>query len=198
MGTYILIILGIIIVGGLLAVIGMYNGLVTLRNRFKNAFSQISVQLQRRYDLIPNLIETAKQYMKFEQETLTKIINARNQAIAANKQATTDPGDSNNIQALAAADTGLTKNMGGFFALMENYPDLKSNQTMQQLMEEFTSTENKVAFARQAYNDSVMSYNTAREVFPNSIIANMFNFSPATLLELDNPEAAKPVKASFN
>jgi LemA protein len=187
--------IAVIIIG---SIIVTYNNLITLKNRFKNAFAQISVQLQRRYDLIPNLVETAKKYMQYEQETLTKVINARNMAVDANRMAGANPADPNNINALASAETGLTKTMGNFFALMENYPDLKANTTMQQLMEELTSTENKIAFSRQGYNDSVMFYNTAREQFPNSIIANMFNFEPATLLELDNPEAAKPVKVSFN
>jgi LemA protein len=175
----------------------MYNGLVVLRNRFKNAFAQISVQLQRRYDLIPNLVATAKQYMQFEQDTLTKVIEARNTAVNANKAAGANPANADNIKALAVAETGLTKSLGGFFALSENYPELKANQSMQQLMEELTTTENKISFARQAYNDAVMFYNTACEQFPNSMIAGMFNFSHAELLEVDDEAAKKAVKVSF-
>lgn len=193
-----LIILSVVAVVIILTVIILYNNLITLKNRFKNSFAQIAVQLQRRYDLIPNLVETAKKYMLHEQNTLTAVINARNQAASANKLAELDPNDANKIQSLMSAESGLTKSMSGFFALMENYPDLKANQTMQQLMEQLTSTENKVAFARQAYNDSVMMYNTARETFPSSIVANMFHFIPATLLELENPQAAQPIKVSFN
>jgi LemA protein len=177
--------------------IAIYNNLITLKNRFKNSFAQISVQLQRRYDLIPNLVETAKKYMGYEQETLNKVIAARNSAVAANKAAEANPAEAANIKALGAAEQGLTRSLGGFFALYENYPDLKANQTMQQLMEELTSTENKISFARQAYNDAVMFYNTAREQFPNSIIANMFNFTPAELLEVDDEAAKKVVKVSF-
>lgn len=196
--TIFFIVLTFIIVSLAITVIVLYNNLVALRNRFKNAFSQISVQMQRRYDLIPNLVESAKEYMRFEQQTLTNVINARNQAVAANKTANANPNDMQNIQTLSSADNILTKSIGGLFALVENYPDLKSNQTMQQMMEELSSTENKIAFAKQAYNDQVMIYNTACEVFPNSLIANAFNFKPAGLLELDNPEAAKRIKVSFN
>jgi len=181
-----------------LSCIGLYNNLVILKNRFKNSFAQISVQLQRRYDLIPNLVETAKKYMQYEQETLTQVINARNSASEANKAAGANPADGTSIKALGAAEAGLTKSLSGFFALYENYPDLKANQTMQQLMEELTSTENKISFARQAYNDSVMFYNTGREQFPNSIIANMFNFAPAELLEVEDEAAKKAVKVSFD
>jgi LemA protein len=177
--------------------IAIFNNLITLKNRFKNSFAQISVQLQRRYDLIPNLLETAKKYMQYEQETLNKVISARNSAVAANKAAEANPADGANIKALGIAEQGLSNSLGGFFALYENYPDLKANQTMQQLMEELTSTENKISFARQAYNDAVMFYNTAREQFPNSIIANSFNFTPAELLEVDDEAAKKVVKVSF-
>lgn len=177
--------------------IGIFNTLITLRNRFKNAFAQISVQLQRRYDSIPNLVETAKKYMQHEQDTLTNVINARNQAAAANRTASNNPASISNIQALSGAEASLQRSLGGFFALAENYPDLKANQTMQQLMEELTSTENKIAFARQAYNDSVMFYNTGREQFPNSIVAGIFNFSPAELLDLEDQNARSAVKVSF-
>lgn len=182
----------------LVFVIAIFNNLVTLKNRFKNAFAQISVQLQRRYDLIPNLVETAKKYMQHEQDTLTQVIAARNQALAANKIAGANPADAASIQALSSAESSLTRSLGGFFALAENYPDLKANQTMQQLMEELTATENKVSFARQAYNDSVMFYNTAREKFPDSIVANGFGFAPAELLELEDQAARSAVKVSFN
>lgn len=182
----------------IVSLVVMYNNLVTLKNRFKNAFAQISVQLQRRYDLIPNLVETAKKYMSYEQDTLAKVINARNTAINANKIAAEHPDSIENIKALSAAETGLSNSLNGFFALYENYPDLKANQTMQQLMEELTSTENRIGFARQAFNDAVMYYNTACEQFPNSIIAGMFNFSHAELLELEDEAAKKPVKVAFD
>ncbi len=179
-------------------VISLFNNLITLKNRFKNSFAQISVQLQRRYDLIPNLIEVAKKYMSYEQSTLVAVINARNQAAAANKLAGANPADSANIKALGTAEIGLTKSLGSFFALSENYPDLKANQTMQQLMEELTSTENKISFARQAYNDAVTFYNTGCQQFPNSIIAAMFNFSEAELLDVEEAEARKAIKVSFD
>jgi LemA protein len=177
--------------------IGIYNQLINLKNRFINSFAQIDVQLQRRYDLIPNLVETAKTYMKYEQETLTKIIDARNQAKAAASQARDNPDNSESMQKLNLAETTLTSTMGKFFALVENYPDLKANQTMQQLMEELTTTENKVSFARQAFNDAVMYYNTYRQQFPNNIIAGLFRFEPATNFEVKNPEAREAVKVSF-
>ena len=178
--------------------VGIYNRLVRLRNQFKNAFSQIDVQLKRRYDLIPNLVETAKGYMKHERETLEAVIAARNRAQTAVQAAAARPGDPAAMQGLQAADAGVTGALGRFFALAESYPDLKANQTMAQLMEELTSTENKVAFSRQAYNDAVMSYNTARETFPNSIIAGATGFTPAQLFELEAPavERAAP-KVSF-
>ena len=173
-------------------VVGMYNGLVTLRNRFKNAFAQIDVQLKRRYDLIPNLVETVKGYMKYERETLEAVITARNTASAAAAKAAANPADAAAIQGLASAEGALTGTLGKLFALAESYPDLKANQNMLQLQEELTSTENKVAFARQSYNDAVMVYNTKREVFPSSLIAGTFNFAPAQLLEIENP-----VKVAF-
>lgn len=194
--TTLLIILAVVVVLTLF-VIGMYNRLIELKNRFSNAFAQIDVQLQRRYDLIPNLVETAKGYMQYEQKTLTMIIEARNQAKAAASTAAASPGSSEAIGALNAAETGLTSQMGKFFALAENYPDLKANQTMQQLMEELSSTENKISFARQAFNDAVMQYNTARQVFPSNIIAGMFHFEPAKHFEIANKEASEPVKVSF-
>ncbi|PIP80809.1 MAG: hypothetical protein COW84_03210 [Gammaproteobacteria bacterium CG22_combo_CG10-13_8_21_14_all_40_8] len=178
--------------------VGIYNKLVSLRNRFKNAFSQIDVQLTRRYDLIPNLIETAKAYMKHERETLENVIKARNQAVNATKKASDNPDDSKAILAMAGAEGLLNGAMTKFMALAENYPDLKANQTMQQMMEELTSTENKVAFSRQAFNDSVMTYNTYREQFPNSFIANSYQFHEAQLFEVEEPEARKAVKVSFD
>jgi LemA protein len=178
-------------------VIGMYNKLIELKNRFVNAFSQIDVQLQRRYDLIPNLVETAKGYMKHERETLTQIIEARNNAQTAAKVAAAKPDDNDAMKGLIAAETTLTSSLGRFFALAESYPDLKANQTMGQLMEELTSTENKVSFARQAFNDSVMFYNTYRSQFPAVIIANMFGFQNATHFEISKAEAKEPVKVSF-
>src|SRR6266850_2553834 len=160
-------------------IIGGYNRLVALRNRFKNAYAQIDVQLKRRYDLIPNLVETAKGYIKHERGTLEAVIAARNAASAANVRAAQAPGDANAMKELSGAETALTGTLGRLFALSEAYPDLKANTTMMSLMEELTSTENKVAFSRQAYNDSVMSYNTVRELFPTNLIAGPFNFGPA-------------------
>lgn len=186
------------IVGALVAVVvGIYNKLVALRNRFKNAYAQIDVQLKRRYDLIPNLIETAKGYLKHERETLEAVIAARNSAQSAATAAANNPGDPSAMKGLMGAETALTGAMGRFFALAESYPDLKANTSMNSLMEELSSTENKVAFSRQAYNDSVMTYNTAREVFPNVIFAGMFGFNPAELFEIVNPEEKAAPKVSF-
>jgi len=180
-----------------LAVIGIYNRLVTLRNRYRNAFSQIDVQLQRRYDLIPNLVETAKGYMKHERETLDAVITARNQAAVAMRAASQNPGNPQAMQGLMAAETGLTGVLGRMFALAESYPDLKANQTMAQLMEEMASTENRVSFARQAYNDAVMVYNTGRETFPAVIFAGMFGFDAAALFELKNEAAREAPQVKF-
>lgn len=191
-----IVILGILMVL-VIGVIAVYNSLVALRNRYKNAYSQIDVQLKRRYDLIPNLVETAKGYLKHEREVLESVIKARNQAFAANQSASARPGEAGPMQALMGAETALTGAMGKLFALAESYPDLKANQTMAQLMEELTSTENKVSFARQAYNDAVMVYNTAREKFPNMLIANSFNFQEAVLFEVSEPQEREPVKVSF-
>ncbi len=182
----------------LVFVVGMYNRLVALRNRFKNAFSQIDVQLKRRYDLIPNLVETAKGYLQHERNTLEAVIAARNAASAASTRAAQSPGDPNAIKQLAGAEAALTGTLGRFFALAEAYPDLKANQTMSRLMEELTSTENKVSFARQSYNDSVMAYNTARESFPTNFIAGPFNFGPAQLFEIEKPEQKEAPKVSFS
>ena len=179
-------------------VVGAYNRLVSLRNRFKNSFAQIDVQLKRRYDLIPNLVETAKGYMKHERETLEAVIAARNQAVTANAKAVGDPSDAAAVQQLSQAEKGLTASLGKLFALSEAYPDLKANQNMMQLTEELTGTENKISFSRQAYNDSVMQYNTSIEQFPGSILANMFGFKTGELLQAtESPEERKAVKVSF-
>ena len=164
--------------------VSIYNGLVTARNGYKNAFSQIDVQLTRRHDLIPNLVEIAKGYIKHERETLEAVIQARNSAVSGLRAASANPGDAGALQQLAASENQLTGALGRLFALSEAYPDLKANTTMMQLSEELTSTENKVAFARQAFNDAVMAYNNRREMFPNSIFAGMFGFTAATLLEI--------------
>jgi LemA protein len=197
-----LLIFLLVVVGGIVLValfaIGQYNGLVTLRNRYKNAFAQIDVQLKRRYDLIPNLVETAKGYMKHERETLEAVISARNAAQSAGSKAAANPGDPDAMKALAGAEGALAGTLGRLFALAEAYPDLKANQNMLQLSEELTSTENKVSFARQAYNDSVMAYNTKREVFPSNIVAGIFQFTPAELFQIDNPEEKQAPKISFS
>jgi LemA protein len=174
-----------------------YNRLVSLRNRFKNAFAQIDVQLKRRYDLIPNLVETAKGYLKHERGTLEAVIAARNAASAASARAAQAPGDVGAMKELSSAESALTGTLGRLFALAEAYPDLKANTTMTTLMEELTSTENKVAFSRQAYNDAVMGYNTARESFPANIVAGPFNFGPAELFTVERPEEKQVPKVSF-
>ena len=179
-----LLILLVIVVVVALWAMGIYNGLVTARNAFKNAFAQIDVQLQRRFDLIPNLVEVAKKYMAHERETLEAVIAARSAAQSGLSAAKANPGDPAAMAQLAAAQGQLNAGLGRLLAVAESYPDLKANQNMMQLTEELTSTENKVAFARQAFNDSVMAYNNKREVFPNSIFAGMFGFAPATLLEI--------------
>lgn len=187
-----------IIVGIVLFLVGIYNKLVSLRNRYKNAFAQIDVQLNRRYDLIPNLVETAKGYMKHEKETLEAVINARNGAVSANQAVAANPDDPEAMKQLNNAEGQLTGALGRLFALSEAYPDLKANQTMEQLMEELSTTENKIAFARQAYNDAVMMYNTYREQVPNNFIANPFGFMEAELFEVEEPEARKRVDVSFD
>ena len=178
--------------------VGGYNRLVSLRNLFKNAYAQIDVQLKRRYDLIPNLVETAKGYLRHERGTLEAVIAARNAASAANTLAAQNPGDPAAMKGLGATESALASSLGRLFAVAEAYPDLKANQTMASLMEELTSTENKVAFARQAYNDSVMSYNTQRETFPTNILANFFNFTAAVLFEIEKPEEKEAPKVSFS
>jgi LemA protein len=192
-----LIVLAVLVLALGFAVVSSYNGLVTLRNRFKNAFAQIDVQLKRRYDLIPNLVETAKGYLKHERETLERVIAARNAASAANVRAAQAPGDLAAMKDLSGAEAALTGSLSRLFALAESYPDLKANTTMNQLMEELSSTENRVGFARQSYNDSVMEYNTSREKFPTNIIAGMFNFGPAELFIIDRPEEKDAPRVSF-
>lgn len=192
-----LVLLAIIVVVAIF-VIGIYNRLVTLRNRYQNGFSQIDVQLKRRYDLIPNLVETAKGYMKHERGTLEAVIAARNMAQGACAKAAANPGDPQAMQALAAAEGQLATGLKSLFAVVESYPDLKANQNMMQLSEELTSTENKVAFARQAYNDAVMTYNTTREIFPNVLFAGMFNFQAAQLFELESAAERQAPKVSFS
>lgn len=184
-----LILLAIVVAVGFL-VVGIYNGLVTARNAYRNAFSQIDVQLQRRFDLIPNLVETAKGYLTHERETLEAVIAARGAAVSRLAAAKASPGDPAAMEKLAAGQGALDGALGRLLAVAEAYPDLKANQNMMQLTEELTSTENKVAFARQAYNDAVMGYNNKREVFPSSVVAGMFNFAPASLLEIPAEQQA--------
>ena len=187
-----------VIVALVIWAIAIYNGLVQLRNRFKNAFAQIDVQLKRRYDLIPNLVEAAKGYITHERETLERVIAARNSAMGASQKAAAAPGDAAAMQGLAQAEGQLGGALGRMMAVFEAYPDLKANQNILQVQEELTSTENKIAFARQAYNDSVMEYNTKRESFPDTIFAGMFGFTPATLLEAtESAEERKAPKVSF-
>jgi LemA protein len=198
--TTVLIILGVLAVFAVFVALwamGIYNGLVTLRNRFKNAFAQIDVQLKRRYDLIPNLVETAKGYLSHERETLEAVIAARNGAASAGQKAASDPSDPEAIKQLMGAETALTGAMSRFFALSEAYPDLKANQNMAQLSEELSSTENKVAFARQAYNDAVMIYNTKREVFPAVLFSALLGFREAQMFEITDEQERKAVKVSF-
>ncbi len=178
-------------------VMGAYNGLVALRNRFKNAFAQIDVQLKRRYDLIPNLVETAKGYMKHERETLEAVISARADAQKCEVNVNADPSDPAAMAALMKAEGQLGGVLGKLMMLTENYPDLKANQNMMQLTEELTSTENKVSFARQAYNDSVMVYNTGRETFPTNVIAGMFSFKEAVLFEIQEESERKAPSVKF-
>lgn len=190
-----LIILGVVVLLALYG-IGQYNGLVKLRNRFRNAFAQIDVQLKRRHDLIPNLVETAKAYLSHEKDTLEAVIKARNAAEAAREGLS--PDNAAGMEKLMAAEGGLGSVMGRLFALSESYPDLKANENMKQLSEELTSTENKVAYARQGYNDSVMVYNTKREVFPSNIIAGMFNFNAGVLFEVTDESEREVVKVDFS
>lgn len=196
----------LIVVGGILLlilvvialwVIGIYNKLVRLRNRYENAFSQIDVQLKRRYDLIPNLVETVKGYLKHERETLEAVISARNLALQAEQQAASHPGDPQAIRALGGAEQQLTGALGRLLAIAEAYPDLKANQNMIALQEELTSTENKVAFARQAFNDSVMQYNMEREQFPSVLFADTFGFQKAELFEIEDDQQREAPQVKF-
>ena len=192
MGSLLILLVFLALVVGLaLWAVGIYNGLVTSRNAWKNAFAQIDVQLQRRFDLIPNLVEVAKKYMAHERETLEAVIAARSAAQSGLAAAKANPGDPEAMAQLAAAQGQLNAGLGRLLAVAEAYPDLKANQNMMQLTEELTSTENKVAFARQAFNDMVMAYNNRREVFPNSVFAGMFGFQPATLLEIPAEKQAQ-------
>jgi LemA protein len=193
-----LVVVAVLVLGALFAV-GTYNGLVAKRNRYKNAYAQIDVQLKRRYDLIPNLVETAKGYLKHERETLEAVIAARNMAYGAAQSAAQNPGDPSAMKSLGSAEGALTAGLGKLLALSESYPDLKANTTMRDLSEELTSTENKVAFARQAYNDSVTEYNNAREVFPAVMFAGSFGFGSAALLEvIAAPQERAAPKVSFS
>jgi LemA protein len=196
-GLIIAIVLLVVVLGLAGFVIGVYNKLVTMRNRYKNAYAQIDVQLKRRYDLIPNLVEIAKGYIKHERETLENVTKARNIAYVASQAAAANPGDSGAMKNLVSAESGLAGTLSRLMMVSEQYPDLKANQNMMQLTEELTSTENKISFARQAYNDSVMIYNTDREVFPSNLIAGMFNFSAAELFVVDKPEQKDAPKVSF-
>ena len=195
MGT--LIFIGVI-VAVIIYIIAVYNRLIALKNRFKNGFAQIDVQLQRRHDLIPNLVETAKAYMSHEKDTLTQVIEARNQAVNAKKTAADHPDDTGAVRNLGKAESLLSGSLANFFALSENYPDLKANETMAQLMEELSSTENRIGFARQAFNDAVMNYNTYREQFPQNFIGGLFgSFKEAQLLKIETEEARQSVKVTF-
>jgi LemA protein len=198
-GTIIILIaLGLIALVIVFMVIGIYNRLVTLKNRFENGFSQIEVQLQRRYDLIPSLVETVKGYMKHERETLEAVIQARNQAVSGLQAAAGDPGNAVAISQLAGAEGMLGGALGKLFALSESYPDLKANQNMANLQEELTSTENKVSFARQAFNDSVTAYNTYKQTFPPVFVAGMFGHgNDASLLEFESEQIKDAPKISF-
>ena len=190
------VLLGILVLVVVFAIL-IYNRLVTSRNRYKNAFAQIDVQLTRRYDLIPNLVKVAERYMSHERDTLEAVIQARNQAVGNLKEAAADPGNAEAMRRLSSSEQGLSGALGRLFALSENYPDLKANQNMMQLSEELVSTENRVAFARQGFNDAVMTYNNQREMFPNNLIANNFGFQPAQLLDIEAPEKRAPVQVDF-
>ncbi len=192
----ILVPLGLLLLA-VIFVVALYNKLVALRNRFKNAYAQIDVQLKRRYDLIPNLVETAKAYLSHERSTLEAVVSARNAAASASAGAAATPGDPAAMKKLSGAEGLLGGSLGRLFALSEAYPDLKANTTMLSLSEELTSTENKVGFSRQAYNDAVMTYNTQREVFPSSLITSAFNFAAAELFVIEAPEQREPQKVSF-
>ncbi len=191
------VVIAVIVVLGIFLIMS-YNSLVTLRNRFKNAFAQIDVQLKRRYDLIPNLVEAAKEYIKHERETLEAVIAARNQALSSANKAAADPTSVGAMRELGGAESALGGALGRLLAVVETYPDLKANQNMALLMEELTSTENKISFARQAYNDAVTIYNTAREKIPTNVVAGLFDFAPAALFEIVKAEEKEAVKVSFS
>lgn len=190
-------IIGVLLIVVVLYLVGIYNRLVVMRNSAKNAFAQIDVQLGRRHDLVPNLVEVAKGYLQHERSTLEAVIQARNQAVAGLKAAAASPDNAAAVAALAGAENQLSGALGRLFALAEAYPDLKANQTMMQLAEELTATENKVAFARQAFNDAVMAYNNAREVFPNNFVAGNFSFLAMQLLEIEDASRREVPKVSF-
>lgn len=194
--TYIVLLVIAVLLG--LYLVYLYNGLVTLRNRVRNGFAQIDVQLKRRYDLIPNLVETAKGYLKHERETLEAVIQARNSAASAEEKAAEQPENPDAVKGLMGAESALTGAMGRFFALAEAYPDLKANQNMMQLTEELTSTENKISFARQAFNDAVMQFNTAREKFPAVLIAPTFGFQAAQPFEIEEPQERENIQVDFS
>ncbi|MEZ5562520.1 MAG: LemA family protein [Gammaproteobacteria bacterium] len=194
MGLFVIVVLTALV----LYLISIYNRLVTVRNAARNAFAQIDVQLTRRHDLVPNLVEVAKGYLAHEKNTLEAVIQARNAAVAGLKAAAADPANAASMESLAGAENQLSSALGRLFALAEAYPDLKANQTMMQLSEELTTTENKVAFARQAYNDGVMSYNNAREVFPNNFVSSTFDFRAMKLLEIENAVMREVPKISFS
>lgn len=190
------VVFGVLVLSALYFV-SIYNRLVSGRNAYKNAFAQIDVQLTRRHDLIPNLVETAKGYIRHERETLEAVIQARNAAVSGLRNAAANPGNPHAVQQLAGAENALSGALGRLFAVAEAYPDLKANQNMMQLSEELTSTENKVAFARQAFNDAVMNYNNAREMFPNTVVAGMFAFWPAQLLNIESPDKRLVPQVTF-
>lgn len=192
-----LVVMGTVVLLFLFYLVSLYNNLVSLKNRFLNAFAQIDVQLKRRYELIPNLVETAKGYMKHEKETLEAVIQARNTAFSAGQQAAANPGDPNAMQNLSTAEVALAGSLNKFIGLAEAYPDLKANQNMLALQEELTSTENKVSFARQAFNDAVASYNIACESFPGNLVAGFGRFVPAKMFEISAPAEREAVKVQF-
>lgn len=188
---------GIIVAVVVVIIASIYNKLIRLKNNVKNALAQIDVQLTRRFELIPNLVETAKKFMSHERETFEAVIQARNMALTAQKKINGDPTNTEAVKELQSSENLLSAQMSRMMLIVENYPELKANETMKSLMEELTSTDNKVAFARQAYNDSVMGYNTAIEVFPNNLIAGQFGFKAFEYLEIEDPKAKEPVKVSF-
>jgi LemA protein len=203
MGSLLIVVLLVLAIGILLVMIvvgkavRIYNWLVVLRNQFKNQFAQIDVQLKRRHDLIPNLVETAKGYMAHERGTLDEVIAARNGAMSARQQAAADPSDPNAVQKVVTAEGALTQTLSRLFAVVESYPNLKANETMLQLQNELTDTENRISQVRETYNESVRNYNTQREIFPNSIVAGLFNFAPASLFEIGDPAEREAPKVSF-